>query len=77
MGLFTITHEVPKKVCCVAEDGCKAPPNCDPVQETRASCFSCGLPVCTDEGCSKVRSYMSYGRRRICADCASMHGLDG
>lgn len=33
----------------------------------RAECFACGQPVCTN--CSRVRSYLNYGRKRICASC--------
>jgi hypothetical protein len=73
MGFLTVTHEVPPRVCGVADQDCKAPPNCDPPAETRAECFACGQPVCTN--CSRRRTYMSYGVRRVCADCAEMHGL--
>lgn len=77
MGLFTVTHEKPPATCCaVATESCKAPANVDLPKRCRTSCFACGLPVCTDSGCSRVYKYFEYGRKRICADCALMHGLE-
>jgi hypothetical protein len=41
---------------------------------THARCFQCGLPACV--GCSKVMSYLRYGRVRICNDCQEQNGRD-
>lgn len=59
--------------CSVVEDyDCKAS---DGLERTRAVCFSCGMFVCTNPGCSRVLTYLHYGRRRICTTCQEMHGL--
>ena len=49
----------------VWEYGCEAPPSTQ--QSTRSTCFRCGCPAC--KKCSVVRSYLRYGRRRICKNC--------
>jgi hypothetical protein len=45
---------------------CVAPPGS---RETsiRSVCFACGKHACTS--CSKIRDYLTYGKRRICNDC--------
>ena len=68
MGFPCIIHEVPPPTCgVVGSQECKAPANSD--KTTKASCFACGLSVCTDKGCSRTVSYLTYGRKRICTNC--------
>lgn len=77
MGYPCIIHEDPFPTCSVvATESCRSPANLEPPVRCRATCFACGLPVCSDRGCSRVRRYLSYGRRRICTDCAIEHELD-
>lgn len=33
----------------------------------RTRCFSCGQKAC--KVCSRVQSYVRYGRKRLCNDC--------
>jgi len=77
MGFACITHEEPFPTCNVVATGdCRSPANLEPPVRCRATCFACGMSVCTDPGCSRRRTYYGYGRRRICADCAEQHELD-
>lgn len=57
--------------CSVANENCKAPceGGFDGPAHTNARCFRCGEPVCTDEGCSTVRPFEHFGKKRICANC--------
>lgn len=58
------------RACNIVDPGCTAPPGervGGDFESTRASCFACGLPVCLN--CSAIRTWFSYGRRRICRSC--------
>lgn len=66
------------RTCEVSEDSCLAPAGYQaggtggPMGEntltrTRATCFACGLPVCT--ACSRRRRWHWYGTRRVCIRC--------
>lgn len=59
-------RELKSDPCNTVNVGCKAPPAFE-WSFTRAKCFRCGEHVC--KNCSKVQSYMKYGRRRICGRC--------
>lgn len=48
-------------------------PNCKRV--CYCDCFACGLPVCSDEECSRKMNYYSYGTQRICVNCQEDHEL--
>jgi hypothetical protein len=63
--LGTLAPQAPRP-CDVVNGGCLAPPGFTD-SHTRATCFACGLPVCTE--CSRVRRWYRYGRRRICRSC--------
>lgn len=54
--------------CDVVNMGCKAPPGLT-TSYTKATCFACGLPVCTGSNCSKLMRWYGYGVRRICSGC--------
>jgi hypothetical protein len=56
------------KPCNQVGSGCKAPPAIAGYN-TRAECFACGLPVCTNPSCSKRIQWYRYGRRRVCVGC--------
>lgn len=71
-------NKVSIRTCEVSGEDCTAPAGYQiggpggPIVEnefnsTRATCFACGLPVCTS--CSRRRSWFKYGRRRVCEDC--------
>jgi hypothetical protein len=47
---------------------CKAPANMDPPEPARATCFACGLAVCT--ACSRRIQWWSHGVRRVCFNCS-------
>ena len=57
--------------CNVVNQDCKAPPALPAA--TRAKCFACGLPVCTNPQCSTRIQWCRYGRRRVCAKCKTDH----
>lgn len=48
------------------QERCKAPPAGEE-SHTKATCFACGLLACTN--CSRRRTWMKYGRQRICFHC--------
>lgn len=60
--------------CSVVDQGCDSPANLTPPQHVRATCYSCGQPVCTK--CSSKRRYLRYGIRRVCNSC-QIERLDG
>lgn len=62
------------RTCAVGlnSNACTAPPGGK--QSTQGTCFACGQPACTAD--SKVIRYLSYGRRRICADCIEQMNKD-
>lgn len=58
----------PQRSCHVVNEGCAAPPALVREPGSRiAECFRCGNDVCKQ--CSRVRDYLNYGRRRLCAHC--------
>ena len=59
----------------VYDNDCKSPANMEPLEPCRATCFACGEHVCTSRGCSRVLTYLGYGRKRLCLSCAEMNGL--
>lgn len=59
----------------VYDNDCKSPANMEPLDPCRSMCFACGEHVCTSPGCSRVRTYLGYGRKRLCRTCAEMNGL--
>jgi hypothetical protein len=57
------------ETCCVVwGNDCKAPANMDPPEPARATCFACGLAVCT--ACSRRIPWWSHGVRRVCFNCS-------
>jgi len=54
--------------CNPVEEGCKAAPGLAD-SHTKATCFACGLPVCTNPQCSTRIQWKGYGRKRVCAIC--------
>ena len=63
--------EEPARSCNIVDRDCKAPPGIAGV--TRATCYACGLPTCTNPKCSKVVPYVRSMRRRLCASCQHDH----
>jgi hypothetical protein len=59
----------------VWDHSCKSPANLVPQVPCRARCFACGEAVCTAPACSRVLTYLWYGRKRICRSCAADNGL--
>lgn len=60
---------VPYRACDVVNEGCKAPPALAG-SFTKATCFACGMPACTNSACSWRIQWHGYGRRRVCAKCS-------
>jgi hypothetical protein len=58
----------------VGSDWCKSPPHVESPVAARAECFACGLRVCTSPSCSRIRSWYTYGRKRICKTCEVQDG---
>ncbi len=61
--------------CSVANSNCRCPANLEDRPRLRATCWHCGLPVCTDRGCSTMRRLRLWDgpptvRGRVCAICA-------
>ena len=58
-----------KDACCVVDQFCDAPANLEykSLPKLRATCFSCGLAVCTK--CSTKRKYYHWGKVRLCNNC--------
>lgn len=70
------------RTCNVSDNGCLAPAGirsgngmAEGTRSTRATCFVCGEPVCTN--CSKIMPWHPYGRRRVCLTCQDNHHLRG
>jgi len=67
-----------RRSCKISNGGCKAPAGIqvgglggaigEGTGSTRATCYRCGDPVCTDRYCSRRMTYDGK-RRRICDDC--------
>lgn len=66
------------RTCEISDDNCLAPAGYqiggtggmigdNHMHGTKATCFACGLPVCT--ACSRRRLWFSFGYRRICKHC--------
>lgn len=54
--------------CNVVGAGCDAPPAFAD-SHARATCFACGLAVCSNANCSRLVTWHRYGRRRVCLRC--------
>lgn len=68
------------KTCEVSGDDCLAPAGyqvggmgggiIQGTKPARATCFACGLPVCSN--CSTFREWARFGRKRVCDECRRM-----
>ena len=64
------------RTCSISNGGCLAPAGwrtglgfAHGDKSTRATCYGCGEPVCTDDACSKIMRWIDGKRRRICDTC--------
>lgn len=66
------------RTCEISGDDCLAPAGYqiggtggmigeNHLHATKATCFACGLPVCTK--CSRIRTWFHFGRKRVCENC--------
>lgn len=73
MTQFGFTYREATACEVMWDRGCKAWPGFVD-SNTKAKCFACGCAVCT--GCSRIRDYLRYGRRRLCMKCIEERAED-